>query len=189
MAELLLGAAAASTAAGGAAAAFIPGIAAAGSAATAAGGLSSTILSILSGTASVVGILGTLAGARSEQNAMEGQALETELQAGQEQLQSTNRQTALRRQLYQVLGENRVAAAASGIELGANGLAGAEERRQQQLATGDLTIERQDDEMRRAMLKARANGLRARGRDAMTAGLFRSFGQATSFGIDALERG
>jgi hypothetical protein len=188
MAEILLGAAAASTAAGGAAAAFIPGVAAASSAA-AAGGLSSTILSILSGTASVVGILGTLAGARSEQNAMEGQALETELQAGQEQLQSTNRQTALRHQLYQVLGENRVAAAASGIELGANGLAGAEERRQQQLATGDLTIERQDDEMRRAMLKARANGLRARGRDAMTAGLFRSFGQAASFGMDVMERG
>lgn len=188
MAELLLGAAAASATAGTAAAAFVPGVAAASGAAASAG-LSSTILSILSGTASVVGILGTLAGARSEQNAMEAQALETELQAGQEQLQSTNRQTALRRQLYQVLGENRVATAASGIELGANGIAGAEERRQQQLATGDLTIERQDDEMRRALLKARANGLRARGRDAMTAGLFRSFGQAASFGIDVFERG
>lgn len=182
MAELLLGAAAAAGSAGAATATV-------GATATAAGGLSSTILSILSGTASVVGILGTLAGARSEQNAMEGQALETELQAGQEQLASTNRQTQLRRQLYQVLGENRVAAAASGIELGANGLAGTEDRRQQQLATGDLTIERQDDEMRRAMLKARANGLRARGRDAMTAGLFRSFGQAANFGIDVMERG
>ena len=183
MAELLLGAAATSASSLGGA------TAAAAATATASAGLSSTVLNILSGVATAFGVLGTLSSANAQQNEAGAQALETELQVGQEQLATENRQTQMRRELMKVLGDNRVAAAASGVELGGGGIAAANELKQKQRAATDTSIDRQDDDYRRALLKARASGLRARGRDAMTAGLVRSFGQVAQYGADLVERG
>lgn len=186
MAELLLGAAAASTASAGTA---LGAVTALGTGATAATGISSTVLNILSGVATAFGVLGTLSSATAQSNEATAQALETELQSGQEQLASENRATQMRRELMKVLGDNRVAAAASGVELGGGGIAAANELKNKQQAARDTSIDRQDDDYRRALLKARASGLRSRGRDAMTAGLVRSFGQVASFGLDVAERG
>lgn len=183
MAELLLGAAATSASSLGGA------TAAAAASATAATSLSSTVLNILSGVATAFGVLGTISSANAQANEAAGQVLETQLQTGQEQLQSENRQTQMRRELMKVLGENRVAAAASGVELGGGGVAAANELKNKQQAARDTSIERADDDYRRALQKARVSGLRARGRDAMTAGLVRSFGQVAQYGADVLERG
>lgn len=187
MAELFLGAAASSIASAGTASAAAAALGAGGT--VAATGISSTVLNILSGVATAFGVLGTLSSANAQQNEAGAQALETELQIGQEQLATENRQTQMRRELMKVLGDNRVAAAASGVELGGGGIAAANELKQKQKAATDTSIDRQDDDYRRALLKARASGLRARGRDAMTAGLVRSFGQVADFGLDVAERG
>ena len=186
MAELFLGAAASSVASAGTASAAAAALA---TGATATTSLSSTVLNILSGVATAFGVLGTLSSANAQQNEAGAQAIETELQAGQEQLATENRQTQMRRELMKVLGDNRVAAAASGVELGGGGIAAANELKQKQRAATDTSIDRQDDDYRRALLKARANGLRARGRDAMTAGLVRSIGQVAQYGADVVERG
>lgn len=193
MAELLLGAAAQGAAGLGAGLIGGGATAAAGILAPAAGfagfgGLSSGVLNILQGVATAASVLGSLSAAGSEAQALTLQAQETELQAGQEQLGSTNRQTAMRRELLRVLGDNRVASAAAGIDL-QGGLAQDIERSNKEAAARELSIERDDDSMRRALFKARANGLRSRGRDASTAGLVRAAGQFASFGTDLLQRG
>lgn len=195
--ELLVGAAAAAsagtTAAAGTlaagAAAVSTASAGAAAASTAAGaGISSTVLSILQGIATAAGVLGTLGAASSEQQALVMQAGEAELEANQGGLESANRQIAMKRELLKVLGANKVAAAASGIDL-QGGIAQQDATAQKQAAAREISIERDDDQMRRALLKARANGFRARGRDAATAGLVRSAGQFAQFGADVAERG
>lgn len=196
MAELLLGAAASaagSAAAGTAALGFIPvaGAAASASGALATGatlGLSSTVLGILQGLATATSVLGTLSGARAEQEGLLLQATQTDLEAGQQQLESQNRQVKMKRELLTVLGQNRVTAAAAGIDL-QGGLAQSQEIEQKTAATREISIEREDDQFKRAMLRARASGLRSRARDAGTAGLFKAFGTVASAGIDFLERG
>ncbi len=193
--ELLAGAAAASAASAGtaglAAASLIPGIGAvttASSTLAAGAGLTSTVLGILQGVATATSVLGTLSAASSEQQGLMLQAQEADLQAGQGQLESANRQIAMKRELLHVLGANKVAAAASGIDL-SGGIAVDDARAQTIAATREISIERQDDQMRRALLKARSAGLRSRGRDAATAGLVRSAGQFAQFGADIAERG
>lgn len=181
MAELLLGAAAAS--AGGAAAAGAGAVTAGAAGAAATTGLSSTVLSILSGIATATGVLGTLASARSESQLLQAQASETELQAGQERLGFAHRQILRQKALSGILGENRVAAAAAGIDL-QGGIVADQERKVKQDALDDLTIDREDDQMRRAMLKARAANLRSRSREAGQAGLLKAFGQVADLGLN-----
>jgi hypothetical protein len=190
--ELLAGAAAASaTSAGLAAASFVPIAGAATSAASslaAGAGLTSTVLGILQGVATATSVLGSLSAASSEQQALMMQAQEAELQAGQGGLDSANRQIRMKRELLQVLGANKVAAAAAGIDL-QGGIAADDATAQKVAATREISIEREDDQMRRALIKARASGLRSRARDAGTAGLVRAGGQFAQFGMDVAERG
>jgi hypothetical protein len=151
-------------------------------------GLSSTVLGILQGVATATSVLGTLSAASSEQQGLMLQAQEADLQTGQSGLDSANRQIRMKRELLQVLGANKVSAAASGIDL-QGGIAAADATAQKQAATREISIEREDDQMRRALLKARANGLRARSRDAGSAGLVRAAGGFAQFGLDMAERG
>lgn len=190
MATLLAG----SAAAGALGAGLIPGVgvassAAAGVAGAAAGGTAlSTALSILQGVATVTSIFGTLGAAENEAIALEGSARMTELDAGQNQLASTQRQSVMKRELMRVLGENDVAIAAAGIDL-TGGVAESSRAQIKGDASREISIEREDDELRRALLKARSSGLRTRAAGAREGGLLRAFGQGASLATDLFERG
>lgn len=164
-------------------------IAGSAAAATAASG-ASTALTVLSGLATVTSILGTLGAADAEARTFEQQARESILEAGQEQLGSQQRKNTMTRELMRVLGENDIAVAAAGIDLaGGDSLGAATARKAKEAATRELSIERQDDEMRRAMIKARASGLRNRAASARTSGGLRALAQGAEFAFDVAERG
>lgn len=170
MAELLVGGTAAA--------------ATAGTATTAA----STALTILSGVATIAGIMGTLGAADANARSFEMSAIETDMQVGQEQLQAQQRQSTMKKELMRVLGENDVAIAAAGIDL-SGGVAESSRAQIKDDATRQLGFEREDDELRRAMLKARGRGLRVKAQGTRDASLLSAFGQAAEFGMDVAERG
>lgn len=159
----------------------------AGTAATGAATMS-TALSIMAGVASAVGILGTLSTADANARSFEMQATQNDLQTGQEQLASTQRQTVMKRELLRVLGENDVAIAAAGIDLG-GGVAENSRAQAKKDAARELGFERDDAELRRAMLKAKSRGLRLKAQNTRSASLLDAFGQAAEFGMDVAERG
>lgn len=160
-----------------------------GTATAAAGGTAaSTALTILSGVATAASVLGGLSQANAQAEGFLQQAIMTDMEAGQEQVASQNRQTQIKRELMRVLGENQVASAAAGIDL-SGGQAVAARQRDSEAATRALSIERDDDELRRALLKARARGLRTKADGVRQAGLLAAFGDVAQFGFDAVERG
>lgn len=195
MAELALAAMAAfgggGAAAGGlAATSFASSFAAAtgiSTAATAAAATSST-LAILQGIASAVSAAGAIGAGLAAASASEDQAVETELQAGQEQLAGVQRQTQMKRELLRVLGENDVAFAAAGIDI-SGGIAQDSRAEANQRAATEISIDRSDDEFRRALLRARATGLRKKAGSQATGGLLSALGTGLSFGADLAERG
>lgn len=187
MAQLLLGGAAA---AAGAAAlpAWAAGAGFTALAAPAATAGLSTVLTVLSGVATAASIFGSLSSASADALQANQNAVQAEVDAGQSQVEATQQQTSLKRELAKALGENDVAIAASGIDL-QGGIA----RSSRAAAVSDtqtqLSLSRADDDMRRALLKARAQGYRAQASSYETAGLLKAVGYAADFGMGVLQRG
>jgi hypothetical protein len=94
----------------------------------------------------------------------------------------------MKRELARVLGENDVAFAAAGIDLGA-GMAETTRAAAKRQTAGQLSIERQDDEMQRALLKARANGYRSQAGSYQAGAMLTAAGKAADFGTGVLQRG
>lgn len=166
----------------GGATALVPGVLAAGA------GLSSTVLTILSGLATAASVVGTMQSAQSDSTAAFSNAIQSDLEAGQSQVGSEQQATQLKRELAKVLGENDVAIAASGIDLG-GGISDTTRAKAKQDTATQLSVNYQDDEMRRALLKARANGYRAQSASYESGGLLKAVGQVAEFGLGALQRG
>jgi hypothetical protein len=165
---------------GAGAGAAATGAAAAGAGAAAAGGGISA-MSILSGAASIAGILGTIGAGNAQARSYKDQAFHAELEGENETAQAVQRQTGFKRELMRVLGENAVGYAAAGIDLGAGvsqDAAGAAKQR----ASEELSIDRATADARRAMLKARAAGFRRMAKEAKSAAMITAFGQ----GIEAI---
>lgn len=111
--SLLSGAAGA---AGAAATVAVPGIAGASTLmSTAATGLS--LGSILQGTASVLGVISTLAGASAEAQQMKQAAADADMEQSLETLQGIGRRASIKREMEDALGAQDVAYAASGVDL------------------------------------------------------------------------
>lgn len=176
------GTAAAGTAAAGTAAA------AATTAAVGTAAASSTALQILQGVASLVAVVGAVGGGLSAMQTANEEAQATELQAGQEQLGGEQRRLTMRRELARILGENDVAFAAGGVDV-TGGIAANARRGASQDATFDMSIDRSQDEYRRALLQVRARGIRRRGGEQMFAGLAGAAGAGLDYGMSVFERG
>jgi|GEM_PF-1811966 hypothetical protein len=193
MAELLTTFSALGLSGGGAtgAATATAGVAAttATTAAAGIGAASSSALSILQGVATAVSALGAIGGGLSAANASNEAATATELQAGQEQLASEQRSLTMKRELMKVLGENDVAFAAAGIDVGSGGIAEQTRTRAKQDAATDININRSQDEYRRALMQARARGLRRRGGEQVFSGLLSAVGTGVNYGMDLAGRG
>lgn len=177
-----IGAGAAATVAALPAAAF-----ASGAAWTGAAGAAST-LSILSGVANAVSAVGAIGSGLMAFQEGNAKADETELQIGQDRVASANRQLQLRRNLYQILGENDVAYAAAGIDI-SGGLAQSTRQQAERDNAFDLSLERSDDDMRRALLRARVRNYRQSGVAGLGSGLLKAAGIGLNYGIDVAERG
>ena len=175
---------------GGTAATAGAAVTGASAAATAAGAAGSTIsaLDILSGIATAATVLGTLNAGAADAEMAEQQASEARIDEGQQQLQSFQRQNDLRRELFKVLGENQVAFAAAGIDV-TGGIAQSTRADAVRTASREISIERRDDDVRRAMLRARAQGLRASAGASRGGALLKAIGTGADYGIDLYNRG
>lgn len=177
--------------AGGALSSLFGGAGAATAATTAAAGVAtagSTALQILQGVATAVSVLGSIGSGLSALQTANEEADATELQAGQEQLAGEQRRLTMRRELARILGENDVAFAAGGVDV-TGGIAANARRGASEDAAFDMSIDRSQDEYRRALLQVRARGLRRRGGEQMFAGLASAAGAGLDYGMSVFERG
>lgn len=152
------------------------------------GGSGFSASAIFSGLATVGGALATLGAAKQQANSYKQQAAETELEATASDTAAIQKQTAMKRELMRVLGENSVTAAAAGIDLG-SGLAAQTEQDVKQRAATELSIDRSSQDARRAMFRARAAGLRSMAKSAKRTGAFQAFGSLAGGLADTAERG
>lgn len=164
------------------------GTAAASTAGTAATGIGSTALTVLQGLSAGVGILGQLGAANAAARATEDQAIQADLEAGQEKVDATNQQTSMKRELMRILGENEVATANAGIDISA-GIGQQANAAAKREANTNLSVSRNDQEFRSALYRLRANGLRRKADSQRQAGLLSAIGSGADFGISLFNRG
>lgn len=172
------------------------GGAAAAGAATGGASIGSTALTVLSGVAATVKILSTLSAGRAGANAtIQNANLEAgqlELQAGQEKVKSTQRQTQMSRELQRILGENEVAFANAGIDISA-GAARTSARAAKKRAVSELSIDRRDADLQAALYRIRGQGVRTRAASSASAqrggALLSAVSTAADFGISLASRG
>jgi hypothetical protein len=162
------------------------GVSAAGTAITSATGFSAS--SILSGAATAAGALATIGASRARAADLKMQAAETRIEATGAEAQSLQKQGAMKRELMRILGENHVATAAAGLDIG-SGIGAQTDADVQGRATTELSIERSTQDARRAMYRARAAGLRSMARQAKRSGYIQAFGQVAQGGADFAARG
>lgn len=157
-----------------------------GAAAGAAG--TSAFLTGAQTIASVLGAVGTIGAGMASAQASRDQADQAILQAGQEKVETTQRQTQMKRTLLQVLGENDVAFASAGIDI-SSGIAQQARQTASKRAADELTIDRRDSDFRRALLKMRAQGYRRQAKSQMGGALLGAATGLIGTGIDAAGRG
>ena len=154
--------------------------AATGAAATATSGFSAA-----TAFSTALQVLGGLGAGLAAKNQAEDMARQTELQSGQEQNAAVQRQTQMKRQLMQVLGENDVTFASAGIDISGGGIAQSSAAAAKKRAGDEISIDRSDTDFKRAMLRMRASGQRAQGRSAMGGALLGALGTVASAGLTA----
>ena len=154
--------------------------------ATAAAGAAGATSAGLGGWATFAKTLQLLAGVGSAVSsfaAANQEADQAELQAGQEQVKGTQRQTAMKRELLKVLGENDVTFANAGIDI-SGGLAETTATQAKKRASEEITIDRRDADFQAALYRMRAQGLRTRGAIGLGGALLSLASGAISSGID-----
>lgn len=155
---------------------------AATTAATGGAAAATSGFSVASAFSTALQILGGIGAGMAQQSQAEDMARQTEMQAGQEQVQATQRQTAMKRQLLQVLGENDVTFASAGIDI-SGGIAASSARDAKARASKEISIDRNDADFKRALLRMRASGQRAQGQAAMGGALLGALGTAADASI------
>lgn len=151
-------------------------------------GLSASTVSVLSTLATTASIIGTLGAAFSGAAEAKDAAAQTEIEAGQSQLESSDRQLRMSEQLLQILGENDAGFAAGGTLLG-QGASSSAARKAAKSASRELTIERQDQDTKRALYRMRAHGLRQKATSKILGGFTESIGTFAQSGIDSIRLG
>jgi hypothetical protein len=150
-----------------------------------AAGAGSLITGLLSGTATVAGMLGAQAAGKEQARSLTAQAADAATEQDIERLRGNERRDGLRRSLLQTLGERDVAAAASGIDLsfGTAAMARNEAERDAESALG---LDQSTEDFRVARLKEREGEFLRSARSAKRAGTIKAMGLglqgAASFG-------
>ncbi|WP_143199915.1 hypothetical protein [Bradyrhizobium sp. NAS80.1] len=174
----------------GTAGAASAGASAAGATATAGASLfsASSAFSILSGASTVLSVLNANRAGEAKAAALNAQADDADTQTQIEQIQSTARQTSLKKALVQQLGERDVATAASGIDLSFGTPAIA---RRQDVTDSEraLSIDQDTTDTRIARLRERAANYRIQAQQASAGGLGTAAALALEGGAKLLKRG
>jgi hypothetical protein len=164
--------------------------ASAGAAATAGSSLfsASTAFSVLSGGATVLSVLNAQRAGEAKAAALNAQADDADTQTQIEQLQSTERQTSLKKSLIAQLGQRDVATAASGVDLSFGTPAIA---RQQDITDSEraLSIDQNTTDGRVARLRERAANYRIQASQASAGGLGQAATLALEGGAKLFKRG
>jgi hypothetical protein len=150
------------------------GGAAAGATAAAAGG-GFSLGSILSGVTTIFSVLAGVQESNAEADNLVTQAHEAEFDEKDEQASGLQSTEALKQELNRALGENDVAFAAAGIDLG-YGIAAQGRAKAEQDAATQIDIDRSTTDARRAMLRARAAGFYRSADDVRAAGGLKAIG-------------
>lgn len=167
------------------------GTAAGFNAASAGGGLlsflgTSPVLGILSGASSAVSILQTLRAGGQKSELADLQAMEAQTEGIGEQAAGAQRSARLKKELLRTLGENDVAFAASGVDLG-YGAAADSRARSRDDAYGEIAIDRATTNARVAGFEARRISYERMSRRARSTSLLTAFGQGLE-GVAKLAR-
>ncbi len=157
-------------AAAGTAAATTAGAAATTAATTAASGIS--LSTILQGAATVLGVVAAIGAGNAEATQLELQAQDAEAEVPLESLQGIARRTSIKKELRDRLGDQDVAYAASGLDLGVGTAA---EARKDALREADttLTTDSFTQVERQSRLMERAAQYRAAAKQAKSAGVIK----------------
>ena len=129
-----------------------------------------TITSVLEGTASVLGIVSSIAGGAADKEQADAAARDADAEQAVETLQGINRRRSLRAAAIEAIGDMDVAHAASGVDLSFGTAAQARTDAMRELDTA-LTSDSGTTMTRLSRLQERASSYRRAGKRAMTAGL------------------
>lgn len=143
------------------------GTGAAAGGAAAGTGLSAS--SLLSGIATVGGVLAAMGAGNAQAESYKAQAFTSDMEAENEKAQSLQRTTAMKRELARILGENDVNYAAAGIDL-SGGVAAEARQTAEKRAAQEISIDRSMADAKKAMLKAQAATYRRLASQARTTG-------------------
>ena len=148
----------------------------------------STLTSILSGTASLAGMIGAIGAGNEKAAALEAQAADSVTEAGLEEIKGAERRLSLKRSLLQTIGERDVAYAASGVDLsfGTPSLARDEAQKDAERA---ISMDVDTQAMRQSRLLERAASYRSQSASARSAGFLKGIGIGVDTLISAKRRG
>lgn len=152
------------------------------------GGWGSTIGSILSGTATVAGMLGAQQAGQEQSRSLFAQAADARTEQDIERIRGTERRDSLRRSLLATLGERDVATAASGVDL-SFGTPAIARREAERDAESALTMDQSTEDFRIARLQERENEFIRAGRAAKRAGTIKAVGLGLKGGAALVNRG
>lgn len=139
----------------------------AGGAATAGAGLSAS--GLLSGIATVGGVLAAIGAGKAQSESFKAQAFTSDMEAENEKAQSLQRTTAMKRELSRILGENDVNYASAGIDI-SGGVAQEARGSAETRAAQEISIDRSMADAKSAMLKANAASYRRMAKQAKSTG-------------------
>lgn len=175
-------------------AAILPALGIGGTAAAATGAALGTAaagasaFSALSGIGSAIGMIGTIAGGFSKANESNEEASEADLQSGQDQIASEQRQTQMKQKLLDVLGQNDVTFAAGGTDT-TQGIAANSRAAITADADNQISLENDDDDFQRKLLAARSANLRSAASGDVGGALLSALGQGISAAAGAYKTG
>lgn len=151
-------------------------------------GAGSLITGLLSGTATVAGMMGAQAASEEQARGLRAQAADARTEQDIERLRGDERRDSLRRSLLQTLGERDVAAAASGIDLSFGTAAQARDEAQRD-ADQALGMDRATEDFRVARLQERESEFLRSARSARKAGVIKSVGLGLQGAASIAKRG
>jgi hypothetical protein len=151
-------------------------------------GTGSLITGLLSGTATVAGMLGAQQAGQEQARSLSMQAADARTEQDIERLRGAERRDSLRRSLLATLGERDVAAAASGVDLSFGTAATAREESVRD-AERALSIDQSTEDFRVARLREREGEFLRSARSAKRAGTIKAVGLGLQGAASLARRG
>lgn len=164
------------------------GIGGAGATGAGVAGGSSFMTSILQGTLTAFKAAASIGQGMAARNEARIEELGAAAQASREKIAADDEATRISRALAETIGEQSIAYAAAGIDLGSGTPAQARAEAQKR-ANEDLSINRSNRNAKVAAWNQRALAARSRGRSAMMAGFMNGGADIAGFGLDLADRG